>query len=500
MRECAIALPRFHPKQQLAFDSPATDLLFGGATRGGKSFFVRKSYILWCSQIPGLQCDIFRLHFDDVIGENMEGETSFPNLLNAWQKEGLVKINQTEIRFWNDSAIYLEHCADDSVMSKHQGIARHVRTFSEATQILSHRIEWLSRWVTMSEEMQSRVPEKWKGRFPKIIHVTNPIGVSANYYKRNYVQAANPYTLRGVGPWKRQYIPALVEDNPSENAEVTRQRFGTGDAAVADAMLNANWNALIGEFFPEWDEARHVVTDFYPPSHWFRFRGFDWGTAEPFCVLWAAISDGEPFKDSDGQTRWFPRGAIVIYNEWYGCDLQDPSKGNRMRNEDIAAGILARSEHAHKNVVTLTDSLPFQDRGGDTIAQVFQRAGVILTLGDTSRVTGWSRMRDLLIGKELDSNAPRVPMIYFCACCKACRDYIPALPRHPSETKKQDAAEHGEATHAPDTVRLMCMAHTHAVIKDRIEPIDSRVEKELNSHKPTIKKILGDNGGPRIWQ
>lgn len=489
MPEVEIALPRFHPKQQLAFDTQATDLLFGGATRGGKSYFVRRALIIWCSQIPGLQCDIFRLHHDDVIKENMLGETGFHALLGNWHAAGLCKITETQIQFWNGSAIYLEHVADDKAMLKHQGIAKHVRVFSEATQIAERRIKWLSAWVTMSEEMLSRVPEKWKGMFPKVIHVTNPIGVSAPYYKREYVKSHKPYEIWETGGRKRQYIPALVTDNPSENAEQTIARvMGMGDEAIGKALLEADWDAISGEFFPEWSEKRHVVADCYPPHHWYRYRGFDWGTADPAACLYVAISDGEPFKDQSGNMRWFPRGALLVYNELYICDKNDPAKGARMRNEDMAAAILSHSEYEHRDVITLTDSKPFQDMGGVSIAQIFASCGVNLTMADTSRVSGWSQMRGRLIGKVIDTFSPRVPMIFFCERCTYCRDYVPALTRHKSESKVEDAVESGEASHINDVIRYLCVAHSNNVIRDRLEPMETMTIKALYA-KQTIRDI-----------
>ena len=325
MPDYTIKLPKWHPKQKLAFESLATEILFAGDTRAGKSFFVRKSMILWCSQIPGLQCDIFRLHFDDVIAEAMEGETSFPILLHEWEKAGFVKINQTEIIFWNESKISLEHCSDDTVMLKHRGIAKHVRAFIESSQILEHRIRALTGWVTMSEEMKARVPDKWKGQFPKVLHVTNPLGVSTGYYRREFVDCRKPYSIEKVGPRMRQYIPAFVDDNPSEDATQTSERIAEAypDVAAQKALINedksgiSNWHSLVGEFFPQWEYKRHVVSDFEPPTYWYRFRSFDWGYAEPFAVYWIAVSDGEPFRDESGNRRWFPRGCLVVYREWY---------------------------------------------------------------------------------------------------------------------------------------------------------------------------------------
>ncbi|HRH31978.1 MAG TPA: hypothetical protein PLK06_01505, partial [bacterium] len=266
-REVPIELPKFHPKQQQVYDSIATEILFAGDTRAGKSYFVRRSYIIWCSQIPGLQCDQFRLHFDDVIAENMDGETSYPVLLQNWEKEGLVKITQTEVTFWNESKISLEHCSDDTVMLKHRGIPKHVRTFGESSQILEHRIRALTGWVTMSEEMKSRVPAKWKGLFPKVFHITNPDGISSGYYRRHFVDARPPYSIEKIGQFQRQYIPAFLDDNPSEDAEQTIARIGEAfqDVAIQDALIAkdktgiTNWHTGGGEFFPEWDIEKHVV-------------------------------------------------------------------------------------------------------------------------------------------------------------------------------------------------------------------------------------------------
>ena len=81
-------------------------------------------------------------------------------------------------------------------------------------------------------------------------------------------------------------------------------------------------------------------------------------------------------------------------------------------------------------------------------------------------------------------------MIFFCERCTACRNYIPAIERHKSESRKEDAAEHGEATHAPDTARYICTAYSHNVIKDRLEPMESRIMKELMSPN-TIRELSG---------
>lgn len=487
-------LPEPTPKQLVAFTSVANELLYGGATRGGKSFFIRWAYCNWCAAIKGLQADIFRLNFDDVIADCMDGHYSFPELLGGLEQRGLVKINQTEIRFWNNSLISLEHASQpDKVKQKHQGIAKHVRAFIEATQISTELVRWLRAWVTMPEEMKDRLPVQLKELypqlsdaqrrefFPRIIYASNPIGPSAGYFRRYFVKA-RPRMEVGTAPaedggFARQYIPARVEDNPHEDAAATRRRVsGMGDADVADALLNENWDAPVGDFFRQYDELKHTVPDFTPPAYWFKFQTFDWGGSDPFCVLWWCVSDGEEFKDDAGRIRWFPRGSLITYREWYGCQENAPGHGLEMRNEDIAQGILDRTPEETSGYC-LTDSLPFQDRGFSnptieqvaskkkyTIADVFRKAGVPLTPANTARVFGCSEIKARLTGKD------GWPLLYFCECCRYTREYLPSVQRDPKNINAY--VPEGEATHASDCVRYACAAEPIVQDSKKSGPLD----------------------------
>jgi hypothetical protein len=494
MAEIALDLELW-PRQMEAYETSATELLFGGATEGGKSHFVRVALIAWCLAIPGLQCVLIRKKYSDILNNHVEGRTGFKALLAPLIQTGHVIVTQSEIKFPKGSIIRFQHCQDERQFDSAQGIEVHVEVIDEATQISERLIRFFRTWVRMPMEMKATLPDAFRDKFPRIIYTANPIGTSVSYFRRNFVKARRMGESEKVDGFLRQYILSRYSDNLSVDADAHKGRLaGIGDAALARALDEGDWDAPTGEFFPEWNEDRHVVTDFHPPPHWFRFRTFDWGTAEPFAVYWMAVSDGEPFRDSEGHERWFPRGAMVVYQEWFGCDPENPAKGSRMRNEDIALGILERSEHFAQKVGTLTDSLPFQDRGGETIAHTFQKSGVILTRGDTSRIPGWSQMRSRLIGIQYDSNSPtRLPLLYICDSCKYARDYIPALPRHPSEGKRaEDAAEHGEATHSCDAIRLGCMAHP--IVKDRTDITERQIQKELASRRPTMKKITAREG------
>lgn len=498
-------IPQFHPKQQFFFNSPATRILWGGDTRGGKTAGIKLSLIRWCSTIPGLQCDIFRLHEADVIGSYMRGDFSFPVLLHQWIKDGLVTTNQTEIKFWNGSYISLEHCSTDSAMSKHQGIPKHVRVFDESGQIPERRMKWLTGWMVLSEAMKLKIPLPIREHFPKVIHLSNPLGPSKAYLRKTFVKARPKFEIETVGAWKLQYIPARVDDNPSEDANATRLRVSEiADEATAKALLNEDWDAQTGNYFQMWDSDKHVIKPFIIPDFWLRFRTFDYGSYEPWACLWWAVSPGVTIHEKTPNERYLPRGALICYREWYGCKAEHPKNDADKQvtnlapigwsNADMASGIIDRTEERFDAQPTYTDKFPFNNLGGRTIAKEFEDAGILLTLGDTDRKNGWSQMGSKLTGVKLIAGSEEQwPMMVFFDDCKYCQDYIPAIERHKDEGKQWDAQEDGEATHICDCVRLASMVHK--VIADAPTNSKEAIDKAINHPKnkrQSVRDIIPD--------
>lgn len=503
---------RYQPKQQFAANTLANEILYGGATRGGKTAFNKLFLIRILSAVSNIRADIFRLQCEDVYASYMEGEFSFPELLGVWERDGLVKITQMAIEFlWNGSGITLQHLGSDKAKMAGQGIPKQIRIFDEATQLMESRIRFLRGWCDITEghkeiaaeELLTIYPEMaLKDRlnfFPKIIYSTNPIGDSAGYFRRNFVQPAPPMTVFRApdadGGFTRIFIPALVGDNKKQDPDAVRRRIlGVGDEAMADALLTGNWDSPVGDFIREYNSNTHVVDDFEPPEHWVKYRGFDWGHAEPFCVLWAAISDGEPFKDEHGVERWFRRNALIIYREWYGCN-PDPNRqdeGLRISNKEICEGILAQT-YEPTTGLTITDSLPFQARGGELMATEFFRLGVPLTRGNTDRIIGWKKVQDMFRGID------GYPMLLITRSCRYLQEYIPALQRH--KTKINDAVEDGEATHSTDTLRLIAMTHQISLPKtpEKITPLDApHLRRSMSPAEIMKMRKRANNGRSRI--
>lgn len=501
MGESRIRIPDFHPKQQFFYDSEATQILLGGDTRGGKTAGFKLTLIRLCALIPGLQCDIFRLHEDDVIGSYMRGDFSFPILLNQWVRDKLVTMNQTEIKFWNGSYISLEHCSTDSAMSKHQGIPKHIRAFDEAGQIPERRMKWLTGWMILNEEMKAKLPPEWRDKLPKVIFLSNPLGPSKPYLRKHFVKARPKFSIEQVGAWKLQYIPFRVEDNSSEDAAQTRLRVADAtDEATAKALLNEDWDAQTGNYFAMWDSDRHVVKDFVVPDFWLRFRTFDYGSYEPWACVWWAVSPGVTVHEGTAHERYLPRGCLVGYREWYGCKAEHPDPANPKdanctnlaplgwSNKDMAEGVIERTEERFDSQPTFTDKFPFNKLGGRTIAKEFKDSGLELTLGDTDRRNGSAQMSSKLTGVKLIAGSEEHwPMMVFFESCKYCQDYIPMVERHPDEGRLWDYVEDGEATHIVDCCRLASMAHS--VVYDAPTTSEETINSELNHPKNTRRTV-----------
>jgi len=457
---------KLHQKQKVALDTEATEVLYGGSAGSGKSFLCRVLLIIFCLWIKNLQCYLFRKHFADIVKNHVSGPAGFRVLLAPLTALRLVKIVETEIRFWNGSIIYLCHCEYIKHLDNYLGAEIHVLVIEEATKFTEYNIRFLRSRVRMDEAMKEKLPTSLKGKFPRIYYPTNPGGPSHNYFRKMFVKARAAMeiwtTEDSEGGFRRQFIPAFLTDNPSLNpAEYARTLMGLNDPVLIRAYLMGDWDIPLGNFFQEYSEDKHCVPDFLPPKTWFKFRVLDLGYAEPTAVYWLGVSDGEVFTDSMNRKRWFPAGALIAYREWYACNPTKPEQGLNLSNVAIAKEILARTPEQTSGI-TVSDSLPFQHRGekeGQKPYEIFAANGVPLTKGDTSRESGWSMFRDRLIGQD------DTPYFYLTESCVYARDYLPTLER--SKTKPEDAQDKGPPTHSCDALRLGCTARPITLYAER---------------------------------
>lgn len=478
-----------HPKQDLLIHSDATEILYGGAAGGGKSMAARLAAICYASAIPGLQIYMFRREFADILRNHMDGPTGFRALLAPLEQRGLVVIREKDIEWKKTgSKINLCHCQHEKDVFGYQGAEMHCLIIEEATQFTEFQLRYLRSRVRMPDTI--KLPLEWRGKFPRVIYLTNPGGPGHVYLKRALwepAQALTPYnTWRAAGEdggFIRQFIPAKLSDNPSLNyAEYANTLRGIGSPHYVKALLDGDWSVIVGAFFSELQETIHRIPDLLIPQHWFKFCWYDWGYSSPAANLWFATSDGEAVWTRHDKQLTLPRGALVVYRELYIANEHDWTKGAQMCNRDQARNI--RKHSAGDNVsVYLADGRPFHRDGRSLTscpAQEFLEEGIRLVKGDTARESGWS-----LAHTRLQANPP---LLYFSNSCEYTWRSMTMLQA--SATRPEDS-EDGYLDECPDCVRGACTVQR--IVKDKATPTAQIVERSLKAPM-TINTILQSNG------
>lgn len=464
-----------HPKQALAFESEATEILFGGAAGGGKSHLMRVRAIALCSMISGLQVYLFRRLSDDLYKNHMEGAGGFFAMLDAWLISGHVRFNGSKnyLEFWNGSKIWLCHCQHEKDVEKYRGAEIHVLLIDE----LTHFTDKIYRFLRARCRLGGlAVPLELKGRLPLILCGSNPSGVGHQFVKRTFVDFAPPLevvrTPKSEGAMLRQFIPSRLSDNPTQDPDYADRLAGLGDNALIRAMLEGDWNIVAGGALDDVWSGRCIVPRFKVPSSWRVDRCFDWGSEHPFAVGWFAESDGTEAELEDGSIFAPPKGSIIQLGEWYGTEAIGTNKGLRLSSREIAKGIVEREQAFRSGGFISGDVMAGAadnqisnviDKSVPTIAESMAKEGVRFTKSDKSagsRVVGLNLMRDRL--REASKDYPESPALYFMDHCRASIAILPTLPR---DDKKPEDVDTKAEDHVYDMVRYRVLASKKPLTK-----------------------------------
>ncbi len=471
----------FTDKQSDAIRSAATEILYGGAAGGGKSYFMRAFAIILCGLIAGLNVYLFRRVYEDLIKNHMEGTGGFPQMLAPLIQSGHVKIVADEIRFWNGSRIFLCHCQHEKDRFKYQGAEIHVLLIDEATMFTEVIYRFLRgrmrapgliipQWAI--DFFQDKFGVSLPSKIPLALLGSNPGNVGHQWVKSSFIEGVKPFEVRQMsraeGGMRRQYIPARLEDNPHIDAEDYEGKLeGLGSKELVRAMRHGDWDIIAGAFFDNIREGMHKLPSFEPPKHWTRFRAMDWGSAKPFSIGWYCIAESEWITGKDGKERMLPQGALVRYKEWYGCKRTEdgksmPDTGLRLSAEAVGRGIMQREagEKIDENMSRADPSM-WKEDGGPSNAERMLKCDV-KNLGalvgprfqpaDNSRVPGWQQMYSRLSWEEVDDGEP---MLYVTEDCHDWWRTVPAVIH--DELKPEDVNTKTE-DHAADETRYGCMA------------------------------------------
>ena len=456
--------------------------MYGGGAGGGKSHLERVESIALCLEIPGLQYFLFRRNFQDLKKSYIEGPNGYDAMLGELIHEGQVESVAKEIRFPNGSKIYLCHCQHEKNVFGFNSFEFHVLNIAEAGEFTPFMIKYLRSRVRMDKVFQSKLPKRflmprqyWRAgnikeyTLPRAAYSCNPVGPGKAFLKRTFVDSAEPGKIwrapDSEGGMLRQFIPALLGDNPSlDPVQYAAQLQGIGSPAYIDALLNGLWTSTIGAFFPEVDIKQHLIRPFQLPSHWPRYMSMDWGACgegDPFSIGWFTVSDGSAIG--------LPRGSIIWYRRWNGRGMQKTTA------KAIAEGILKRESKDPEIVSRCAGGDIIDQRGhGESIFEIFANNGVYMSRADTRRASGWQQIRERLVGEN------GTPRMFWFDTCEEDLDTMQTL-QHDITGDKNDCAPGDD--HDADRIRYGCMMRPYAVESKIIQP-------PKGIHEMTLQQLL----------
>lgn len=368
------------PKQFMFHQSPAYEVLFGGAAGPGKTTSAVIDAFARCYQHKGSTAHIFRRTRPELT------KSVIPELMK-WYPKGSYSINLADglITLNNGSMIFLSTCQHEKDKHNYQGAQIDWLYFEELTHFTKSIYDYLKTRVRTSKDKKIQ---------PCIRCTSNPGGVGHGWVKNYYVDAG-PYTsLIPVKTWvdsrkrfeitTKQYIPALVTENPYINDSYILE-LERKPESLRRALLLGEWDAFEGQVFIEFTDDSdhyldrrntHVIEPFDIPIHWKRYRGFDWGYTTPFAVIWAAVS---------------PDGTVYVYREYYGSRTAD-NVGMQMPSTQLAVNIRAIEEKERNDgckIFGYADPSIYDTKDGDgSVADRMARERVFFEKADNARLSG----------------------------------------------------------------------------------------------------------------
>ena len=397
-------------KQKRFIDATESEVLFGGAAGGGKSYGQMADALLFALKYPKSKQLVLRRTFAEL-------DKSLIRLSLAIFPKEIYTFNSSSHtgRFKNGSIIDFGYCATENDVYQYQSAEYDVIRFDELTHFTEGQYVYLI----------SRV--RGANSYPKQIKSsTNPGGVGHGWVKERFVDAAERNTrFTGEDGMSRIFIPSLLDDNKflREGDPEYKKRLLALPDREKKALLYGDWDIFEGQYFTEFKRDVHVVTPFEIPCGWRKYRTIDYGLDRLAC-LWIAVS---------------PEGNFFVYREY--CE-------SSLAISEAARAINERTPPGEDIYATLAppDLWSRSQETGKSKASLFAEYGVTFTKTSNNREAGWLALKELLYSQNA---TPRLKIFSHCTEIIKC---LPALQI--DKVRPTDCAnEPHEITHAPDALR-----------------------------------------------
>lgn len=430
-------------KQERFIKATQTEVLFGGAAGGGKSYGQIIDAFLFALRNQGSKQLILRRTFTEL------DKSIIRTVLGLYPREIFTFNSSAHVgRFVNGSVIDFGYCATENDVYQYQSAEYDVIRFDELTHFTEAQYVYLI----------SRV--RGANSFPKQIKSsTNPGGVGHSWVKARFVDPAPPNTeFKGGNGTTRIFIPSSLTDNMPLMATDPdyKRRLEALPEHEKRALLYGDWNIFEGQYFDEFDPEVHICEPFPIPKEWRVYRAIDYGLDRLAC-MWIAIDSTK---------------CCYLYKE--KCESNLPIA-------QAAKAVIDTTLPDEKIYATLAppDLWSRNQINGKGKADIFYENGLTLTKASNDRETGWLAIKELL--KKDGNGEPRLKIF------SSCREIIKCLPMLVRDPKRPTDClnEPHDITHAPDALRYFSIYWARpepAAEMQRVRYTQDQLEDLWNAH------------------
>lgn len=451
-----------YPQQELLHSCPFTEVLLEGNRGGGKSDAMVMDYLGYVGKGFGdaWQGIIFRREIKDLKDIIKKSRKYIKELFPD------ATYNKSE-RIWTfagGETLSFQIGKDGDDYDNYHGQEYPWQAFDELTNW--HNDEF---YLAMASCCRSAV----KGIPKRRVSATNPWGAGHSWVKKRFIDPAprntpiaTNFTNHITGETTTYYRTAINFDLKQNKHLLENDKDylamldNITNEAKRKAWIDGDWSIQVGAFFGDTWSSDNIIKPFKIPSHWFKIQSYDDGYSKPFSCGWFAVSDGMPVEMSDGTKRAFPRGALIRYREYYGCEKGEADKGLRL-NRDVVAKEMLRLENGEKINLRVGDPAIWNASMGVSIAEQFTRCGINMIPADNKRQAGWEYMRSMLKGKEVEDGV-FIPNLYIFSTCLETIRTVPVLLH---DNKNPEDLDTTAEDHIADEMRYGIM--TRFSVKDK---------------------------------
>jgi len=407
-----------------------TDVLYGGAAGGGKSYAMLVDPLRFAHR-GAHRALILRRSMPELRELIDKSRELYPKAFPGCKYREVEKL-------WNfpsGAKVEFGFLERDADVYRYQGQAYSWIGFDEITH-LPTEFSWnylASRLRTTDSEIT-----------PYMRCTANPGGAGAHWVKKRYISPSPPNdSYVGDDGITRKFIPARLNDNPylAQDGRY-EQMLKSLPPTQRKQLLEGNWEISEGAAFTEFDRGLHVIDPFEIPLHWERVKGLDYGYASESACVWAALDPSD--------------GTLIVYRELYRKGLLSTELAEMLTNMELSDPTSVRG---------VLDTACWSRTGttGPTIAETLIQSGHKLRPADKNRIAGKIQIHEHL--KVQPSGRPRMQIF------NTCPNLIRELQSIPLDKNNPEDVNTHAQDHAYDALRYLIMSRPR--INDPLSQIRS---------------------------